>query len=140
MRRAPLLEPSSTQTDEAWVLREDRGPVSVFTLNRPQVLNALSASLIAQLLKRLEAADADDAVRAMVLTGGPKAFAAGADINEMAGRSAAQMSKRLIAAVNGFALGGGCELAMACDLIVAADDAQFGQPEVLIGVMPGAGG
>ena len=137
------------------ILREDRGAVAVFTLNRPQALNALSSTIIVDLLEKLESADREPGVRALVLTGGTKVFAAGADIKEMADLSAAEMNKRdilkpwdrfmrlskpLIAAVNGFALGGGCELAMACDLIVAGEEAQFGQPEILIGVMPGAGG
>jgi len=148
-------ETAPAPTDENWVLREDRGGVAVFTLNRPQILNALSSGVMTQLIKGLEDADRDPQIRVLILTGGPKVFAAGADIKEMAGMSAAQMVKRdmlkiwfrlakiskpLIAAVNGFALGGGCELAMACDMIVAADDAVFGQPEILIGVMPGAGG
>ncbi|MBI4387160.1 MAG: enoyl-CoA hydratase/isomerase family protein [Elusimicrobia bacterium] len=125
------------------------------TLNRPEALNALCEAAIAELLKHLKAFDKNPAIRAIVLTGGPKVFAAGADIKEMAGRSATQMkrqdmlaawdglakiSKPLVAAVNGFALGGGNELAMVCDLIVAGEDAVFGQPEILLGVMPGAGG
>jgi len=131
------------------------GAVAVCTLNRPEVLNALSEAVIVDLLALLRGWDRDRAVRAVVLTGGPRVFAAGADIKEMAPLSAAEIkrkdllyswrdfakvSKPLIAAVNGWALGGGCELAMACDLIVAAEDAVFGQPEILLGVMPGAGG
>lgn len=134
---------------------ERRGAIAVFTLQRPEALNALSDELVSELLDKLEAADRDDAVRVHVLTGGTKVFAAGADIKGMAQASAAEMNRRdplapwdrfgrlakpLIAAVNGFALGGGNELAMNADLIVAGEDAVFGQPEILIGVMPGAGG
>ena len=102
--------------------------VALVTLDRPEVLNALDSEMLRQLVEALESLDADDRVRAIVLTGaGERAFAEGADIKEMA-------------AVRGYALGGGCELAMACDMIVAADDAVFGQPEIRIGVIPGAGG
>ena len=130
--------------------------VALVTLDRPEALNALSFGLLAELVAALEALDANGEVRAIVLTGaGERAFAAGADIKEMADASPESLAesggfghwdelrmirKPLIAAVRGFALGGGCELAMACDLIVAGDDAQFGQPEIRIGVMPGAGG
>ena len=130
--------------------------MALVTLDRPEALNALSFGLLAQLVTALEALDADDDVRAIVLTGaGERAFAAGADIKEMAGATPESLEagggfapwddlrtirKPIVAAVRGFALGGGCELAMACDLIVAGDDAQFGQPEIRIGVMPGAGG
>ena len=130
--------------------------VALVTLDRPEALNALSFGLLAELVAALEALDADGAVRAIVLTGaGERAFAAGADIKEMADATPESLAdgggfghwdelrmirKPVIAAVRGFALGGGCELAMACDLIVAGDDAQFGQPEIRIGVMPGAGG
>ena len=130
--------------------------VALVTLDRPEALNALSFGLLAELVAALEALDADVAVHAIVLTGaGERAFAAGADIKEMADATPESLAdgggfghwdelrmirKPLIAAVRGFALGGGCELAMACDLIVAGDDAQFGQPEIRIGVMPGAGG
>ncbi|HLF15104.1 MAG TPA: enoyl-CoA hydratase-related protein [Bacteroidota bacterium] len=130
-------------------------PVLTIQLNRPDVLNALNIAMMRELVGALEAADADDAVRAIVLTGNAKAFAAGADIREMAGASAIEMllrdqfarwdrirkiKKPLIAAVSGFALGGGCELAMMCDMIVASETAKFAQPEISIGVMPGAGG
>ncbi len=130
-------------------------PVVTLQLNRPDVLNALNIALMRELVEALEAADADDAVRAIVITGNAKAFAAGADIREMADASAIDMllrdqfarwdrirriRKPLIAAVSGFALGGGCELAMMCDIIVASETARFGQPEIGIGVMPGAGG
>jgi enoyl-CoA hydratase len=130
--------------------------VALVTLNRPEVLNALDFALIRELTEALEALDRDDACRAIVITGaGDRAFAAGADIKELAAQTPTTLTvdddfhrweriKRirtpLIAAVRGFALGGGCELAMTCDLIVAAEDAQFGQPEIKLGVMPGAGG
>ena len=130
--------------------------VALVTLDRPEALNALSFGLLAQLVAALEALDADEDVRAIVVTGaGDRAFAAGADIKEMADATPESLADGggfghwdelrairtpIIAAVRGFALGGGCELAMACDLIVAGDDAQFGQPEIRIGVMPGAGG
>jgi enoyl-CoA hydratase len=130
--------------------------VALVTLDRPAQLNALSFSLLRQLAAALEALDADPACRCIVLTGaGDRAFAAGADIHELAGQTPASLAAGddfaawervgrirtpIIAAVRGHALGGGCELAMACDMIVAGDDAQFGQPEIKIGVMPGAGG
>jgi enoyl-CoA hydratase len=130
--------------------------VALVTLDRPEALNALSFALLADLVAALEALDAADDVRAIVLTGaGDRAFAAGADIKEMADATPESLAaggdfdrwdelrairKPIVAAVRGFALGGGCELAMTCDLIVAGDDAQFGQPEIRIGVMPGAGG
>jgi len=140
------------------VLVEKDGPVGIATLNRPKALNALSMPLMKELLSALEGFDADPAVRVMLVTGSERAFAAGADINEMkdlpdakAAEDAmadhlarwdkiSQLKKPVIAAVSGFALGGGCELAMACDLIVASETAQFGQPETMIGVIPGAGG
>ena len=134
---------------------DDEG-VAVVWLNRPEVLNALDYATLGELVDALEALDVDPAVRCIVITGaGERAFAAGADIKEMADATPVTLSvannfarwerlKRirlpLIAAVRGFALGGGCELAMACDMIVAADDAVFGQPEIKIGIMPGAGG
>jgi enoyl-CoA hydratase len=142
-------------TDEAFVLQETAGPVATITLNRPKALNALSPELMAELATAVEAFDADDAVRCLVLTGGPRVFAAGADIKAMAERTPASMlearsfatwerirrcRKPIIAAVSGYALGGGCELAMHCDMIVASETAQFGQPEINIGIMPGAGG
>ena len=130
-------------------------PIATITLNRPKVLNALSPELMREVTAALAELDHDETVRAVVLTGGPKVFAAGADISDMAGRTAveqlsrdqtgvwagiASFSKPLIAAVNGYALGGGCELALTCDLIIAGDTARFGQPEVNLGVIPGAGG
>lgn len=131
------------------------GPVAIVTINRPQALNALSYSVIEQLMDSFEELDRDDKVRAIVLTGSEKAFAAGADIKELETSSLVDMatsgrmerwdrirrvSKPIIAAVSGFALGGGCELAMACDMIVASETAVFGQPEINLGLMPGAGG
>ncbi len=124
-------------------------------LNRPKELNALNLQLMQELRDALKALDEDEAVRVIVLSGNDKAFAAGADIKQMAGRTAMDMynidqfstwdaikkiKKPVIAAVSGFALGGGCELAMLCDMIVAGETARFGQPEIKIGVMPGAGG
>jgi enoyl-CoA hydratase len=140
------------------VLVERDGAVGVVTLNRPQALNALSIPLMKAVADAFEKFETDDSVRVIVLAGGPRAFAAGADIGEMkdlanSGEAQAQLADHLarwdavgrcrkptIAAVSGFALGGGCELAMACDLIVASETAVFGQPEILIGVIPGAGG
>jgi enoyl-CoA hydratase len=130
--------------------------VGLITLNRPKALNALNSELLGELVSCLEAWDVDDAIRAIVLTGSEKAFAAGADIKEMSGKSymdmfksnffaapaerIANVRKPVIAAVAGYALGGGCELAMLCDFIIAADTAKFGQPEINLGVMPGMGG
>ena len=137
------------------IILQSEPPVLTIQLNRPDVLNALNNALMRELVEALEAADADDAVRAIVITGNAKAFAAGADIREMAGATAVEMlvrdqfarwdrirkiRKPLIAAVSGFALGGGCELAMMCDIIIASETARFGQPEIGIGVIPGAGG
>ena len=138
------------------ILVETRGAVGLITLNRPAALNALCAALIEELDAALDAMEADDAIGAIVLTGSDKAFAAGADINEMAGKSytdaysadfitvgwerVAACRKPIIAAVAGYALGGGCEMAMMCDFIIAADTARFGQPEITLGTIPGAGG
>jgi enoyl-CoA hydratase len=137
------------------VERDAGGRVAIVTLNRPKVLNALSPALIDELARALADANADPAVGAAVVTGGPRVFAAGADIADMAERTApeqllrdqtgrwapvAAFSKPLVAAVNGYALGGGCELALMCDLIVAGDSARFGQPEINLGIIPGAGG
>jgi enoyl-CoA hydratase len=138
-----------------YILVERDERVGIVTLNRPKELNALNTQLIGELAQVLEELDRDEAIRCIVLTGaGEKAFAAGADIKEMSGKSPIDMLtgdfehwlriKRihtpLIAAVGGYALGGGCELAMQCDMIVASENAHFGQPEILIGVIPGAGG
>ena len=143
-------------TDDATVLTETRGHVGLITLNRPKQLNALNDALMDALDDALKAFDADPAIGCMVVTGSDKAFAAGADITAMAKKTfpasytedfitrnweaMMQTRKPVIAAVRGFALGGGCELAMMCDLIVAADNAQFGQPEIKLGIIPGAGG
>ena len=141
----------TTQT----IIVERRGRVGIVRLNRPQALNALNATLRNELLGAVEAFDADADVGCILLTGSEKAFAAGADIKEMADQSyidifradytadyerLARVRKPIIAAVAGFALGGGCELAMMCALIIAADNAKFGQPEIKLGVIPGIGG
>jgi enoyl-CoA hydratase len=138
-----------------FVLTEARGPVGIVTINRPQVRNALNHQTIAELVDALEAFDRDAAIRCMVLTGDDRAFAAGADITQMVDAGAVDVladdnfarwvrfraiHKPVIAAVSGYALGGGCELVLMCDLVVAAETAQFGQPEVKIGIIPGAGG
>jgi len=130
--------------------------VAVLTLNRPKALNALSDALMRELVDKLREFDEDDTLRAAVVTGTGKAFAAGADIKEMNSRAGypevrqcnmlahwsgvSSIRKPVIAAVNGFALGGGCELAMSCDIIVASEDAKFGQPEIKLGTIPGVGG
>ncbi len=137
------------------ILTETRENVGLVRLNRPKSLNALNATLVREVTEALDAFDRDPAVGCMVLTGDEKAFAAGADIKEMASASAVDMFSRdtiglydrlaalrkpLIAAVSGWCLGGGCEVAMLCDMLVASETAKFGQPEVTIGVIPGAGG
>jgi enoyl-CoA hydratase len=137
------------------VIVETHGAVGLIRLNRPHALNALSAALMADLDAALEAFEADPAIGAIVLTGSEKAFAAGADIKEMQDKTFAEaflddfiakwerltrVRKPVVAAVAGFALGGGCEIAMMCDFILAADTAKFGQPEIKLGVIPGAGG
>ena len=140
-------------TTYANILVETHGRVGLVRLNRPQALNALNSALIEDLNQALGAFEADPAIGAMVLTGSEKAFAAGADIKEMQLRTypmadfiaarweaVRRIRKPVIAAVAGFALGGGCELAMMCDFIVAAETARFGQPEITLGIIPGAGG
>lgn len=137
------------------ILVETKGRVGLITLNRPKALNALCDQLIGELNSALDAFEADDAVGAIVVTGSEKAFAAGADIKEMQSKSymdcfksdfisswerIARCRKPTLAAVSGFALGGGCELAMSCDFIIASESAKFGQPEIKLGIMPGAGG
>ena len=138
------------------IIYECRDRVALITLNRPKALNALNTELMRELGDALAKADADDDVGAIVITGSEKAFAAGADIKEMRPKSfvdvyredfitaeweaVTRVRKPVIAAVAGYALGGGCELAMMCDIILAADTAKFGQPEINLGVMPGAGG
>ena len=137
------------------ILIETKGRVGLITLNRPKALNAINRQLTAEVLEAAAAFDADPAIGCIVITGSEKAFAAGADIKEMQPRSYAEMYAEdwfagwgcltamrtpIIAAVAGFALGGGCELAMMCDFILAADTAKFGQPEIKLGIMPGMGG
>jgi enoyl-CoA hydratase len=137
------------------ILTETHGRVGLVTLNRPEAMNAFNRTLTRELMDALEAFDNDDAVGAIVVTGNQKAFAAGADIKEMADKTVQEMAdgefiaqfgrirairKPVIAAVSGWALGGGCEVAMSCDMIVASETAKFGQPEITIGVIPGAGG
>ena len=138
------------------ILVETRGHVGLITLNRPKALNALSSGLVADLGAALDGFEEDDDVRSIVITGSEKAFAAGADIKEMVGKSFVDCyvgefitkgwerittcRKPILAAVAGYALGGGCEVAMMCDIIIAADTAKFGQPEITLGIIPGAGG
>ena len=137
------------------ILTETRGRVLLITLNRPKALNAINAQLTREVIRAATEADADPGIGCIVVTGSAKAFAAGADIKEMQHATYAEMyagdrfadwdrfvavRKPIIAAVAGYALGGGCELAMMCDIILAADTAQFGQPEIKLGVMPGIGG
>ena len=137
------------------ILVAREGPVGIVTLNRPQQLNALSYDLVKELSLAMEAFDLEQEIKAIVLTGGEKVFAAGADIKEMVDATPFderiqdrmsyrdkinRISKPVIAAVSGYALGGGCELAMSCDLIIASETARFGQPEVNIGTIPGSGG
>lgn len=137
------------------ILVETRGKVGLLTLNRPQALNALNSALIAEINQVLDGWETDESIGCIVITGSEKAFAAGADIKEMQSKTymeayredfigtwdrVSRCRKPVIAAVAGFALGGGCELAMMCDFIVAADTAKFGQPEIKLGIVPGAGG
>ena len=138
------------------IIVETRGAVGLITLNRPKALNALNKALVAEMRDALDGFEGDDAIGAIVVTGSEKAFAAGADIKEMQSQSwmdayqsdfitkdwerITTCRKPVIAAVAGYALGGGCEVAMMCDLIIAADTAKFGQPEITIGTIPGAGG
>jgi enoyl-CoA hydratase len=137
------------------ILTETHGQVGLITINRPQAMNALNNQLMRELMDALDAFDKNDAIGAMVIAGNEKAFAAGADIKEMADRTIEQMMdsdhvavfgrirtirKPVIAAVSGWALGAGCEIALSCDMIVASESAKFGLPEVTIGVIPGAGG
>lgn len=141
--------------DYAHILVDREPPIATVRFNRPKVLNALSPDLIGEMIDALQALDRDEAVGAMVLTGDARAFAAGADIGAMAESTVVEqigrdqfatwdklrkIKKPIIAAVSGWALGGGCETAMMCDMIVASETARFGQPEINIGIMPGAGG
>ena len=141
---------------ETLIVETPSAGVTLIRLNRPEALNALNSQLLGELSAALDAAEADEGVRCVVLTGSDRAFAAGADIKEMSDKTYAQMfatnffgaagqrlerfRKPIIAAVAGYALGGGCELAMLCDFIIAAETAKFGQPEINLGVMPGIGG
>src|SRR5216684_9071412 len=137
------------------IIVETRGKVGIIRLNRPHALNALNSTLAKELFAAVDAFEADQAIGCLLLTGSEKAFAAGADIKEMADKNfidvflddfagdyerLARVRKPMIAAVAGFALGGGCELAMMCDFIIAADNAKFGQPEIKLGIIPGIGG
>jgi enoyl-CoA hydratase len=137
------------------IIVETKGKVGIIRLNRPAALNALNAQVNEEMTAAIDAFEADPSIACVIITGNEKAFAAGADIKEMAGKShmdafmgdfagnwdrIARMRKPVIAAVAGFALGGGCELAMQCDFIIAADNAKFGQPEIKLGVIPGIGG
>jgi enoyl-CoA hydratase len=142
--------------DYETILVERRGAVGIVTLNRPNALNALSAALIRDLNAAFDDLEPDEAIGAIVIAGSERAFAAGADIKEMAEKTymqayredfittgwerVAQCRKPVVAAVQGVALGGGCEIAMMCDIVIAAETARFGQPEILLGVLPGAGG
>ena len=136
------------------ILTETHGQVGLITINRPQAMNALNNQLMRELMDALEAFDENDGIGAMVIAGNEKAFAAGADIKEMADRTIEQMMDRdhvavfgrirtirkpVVAAVSGWALGAGCEIALSCDMIVASESAKFGLPEVTIGVIPGGG-
>jgi enoyl-CoA hydratase len=148
------IEPKPMST-EPIVLTETDGRVGIVRLNRPKVLNALNPELMTQLAERVEAFDRDDSVHVILLAGSERAWAAGADIGDMAERTMLEMYRRdqfatwdrirrikkpIVAAVSGYALGGGCELMMLCDVVIASETAQIGQPEISIGVMPGAGG
>ncbi|HID53494.1 MAG TPA: enoyl-CoA hydratase, partial [Anaerolineae bacterium] len=141
--------------DYEYILTSTDGRVGIVQFNRPKALNALNRGLMSELMDALDAFDADDGIGCMVVTGSEKAFAAGADIKEMVNAAPADMldnpfidywdrlrriGKPVVAAVSGFALGGGCELAMACDMIIASETARFGQPEINLGIIPGAGG
>lgn len=150
---AATAEPASTALEE--IIVERRGSVGLITLNRPKSLNALNLQLAKEVMQTLKSFDADDRIGAVVITGSPRAFAAGADIEEMAEKTLVELlgndifaewdqmrfvKKPVIAAVSGFALGGGFELALMCDFIIATEDAQFGLPEIKLGILPGIGG
>jgi enoyl-CoA hydratase len=152
---APNPEHNAALNPEHILLESPSDGVRLIRLNRPKVLNALNSALIGEIATALTEYAADDAVRVVVLTGSERAFAAGADISEMSGQGVAEMllqnrysdwrtiaefPKPLIAAVSGMALGGGLELAMSCDIVLAAENARFGQPEINLGIIPGAGG
>ncbi|NVK41547.1 MAG: enoyl-CoA hydratase [Oceanospirillaceae bacterium] len=152
---APASAVKSAVDAPQTILVERRERVGIITLHRPKSLNALNRQLAQEVIETLKAFDADDNIGAIVITGSARAFAAGADIEEMANLTYAefycddifapwdalrQISKPIIAAVGGYALGGGCELALMCDFIIASEDAQFGQPEIKLGILPGIGG
>ncbi|MBE8595987.1 2,3-dehydroadipyl-CoA hydratase PaaF [Xenorhabdus sp. BG5] len=141
--------------NQEWILCQEQQRVRILTLNRPEVRNALSNDCLEQLVQQLELADADNDTSAIVITGSQRCFAAGADLKELQQQNVAtamtdrrpqlwqrlnNISKPLIAAVNGYALGAGCELALACDLVICGENARFGLPEITLGLMPGAGG
>ncbi|WWC88988.1 uncharacterized protein L201_003904 [Kwoniella dendrophila CBS 6074] len=153
--RAMSSSPSSSSEQLVLSTRSDSNKVSILTLNRPKALNALSTPLFQALNAELEKAEADDSVRAIVITGGEKNFAAGADIKEMKDKQFAEayttnflgswnkiasIRKPIVGAVAGYALGGGCELAMLCDILIATPKSTFGQPEITLGIIPGMGG
>ena len=156
MERAAIIAEPAWRTAYDTLIVETTDGVTLIRLNRPEALNALNSQLLGELAQALAVCEADEAVGCVVLTGSAKAFAAGADIKEMADKTYAQMFKSdffagaakaiegcrkpIIAAVSGYALGGGCELAMMCDFIIAADTAKFGQPEITLGISPGIGG
>jgi len=138
-----------------YIIVESKGAVGIITLNRPKMLNALSFGVFREIAAAVDDLEADDKIGCILVTGSEKAFAAGADVKEMAGRTypevmfedfiavwdgVTRVKKPIIAAVSGFALGGGCELAMMCDIIIASDTAKFGQPEITLGTIPGIGG
>jgi enoyl-CoA hydratase len=150
-----MAEATGMSSEFSNIVVEPKDGYAVIRLNRPKVLNALNSALMSELVQALQALDEDPEIRCIVLTGGDRAFAAGADIAEMAGVEAVpfmlkdsferwdrirKLHTPLVAAVSGFAYGGGCELAMMCDMIIASETARFGQPEINIGVIPGAGG
>ncbi len=155
---AAVVKQSSANENKATyetILVEKRERVGLITLNRPKSLNSLNRQLATETLEALRAFDSDDGIGAIVIAGNPRAFAAGADIEEMAEKeftefymddflspwdAVSEISKPIIAAVSGYALGGGCELALLCDFIIASEDAQFGQPEIKLGILPGIGG
>lgn len=154
-KQAAPTEVAAPVTSAGLVIVERRERVGLIMLNRPKQLNALNRQLAQETLAALQAFDADPGIGAIVITGSNRAFAAGADIEEMAEKSftdffmddflspwdqVRQISKPILAAVGGFALGGGCELALMCDFIIASDEAQFGQPEIKLGILPGIGG
>ena len=155
MSTATMTEQKPSSASEPPILSETDGHLGIIRINRPKILNALNPELMQMLSQQMDAFDSDPEIRVILLAGNEKAWAAGADIGDMAERSMLEMYERdqfatwdcirrvkkpIVAAVSGWALGGGCELMMMCDIIIASETAQFGQPEINIGVMPGAGG